>query len=386
MEHNSNDASTDSGSLETASTISDKSSVSGASDATPRQCEFCDYKSSDTKQFNQHLKTHFEMDDSTSAPAADDQKGRLHVLIEHIKEKKQSKVDTDPDWATVFIGDTTEDGNSIAECFCCDFESTNREELNAHVASHLNDNSTDNVSELTTSEGKNGVRYHTDDVSSLSNSPGKNRVRYCTKCNEEFSSLSLLKAHKRAATCKEKVFACDECNYMTTNGACFRGHKRRNHGEIILKKCHYCDRMFKRTRNLNEHMNTHTGSTPFQCDKCGKAFHTNSSWYKHKRNNCASSTRDRKLCSHCGREVINLSKHISDVHFNIKEFHCQTCGKSFGTQYHLDRHIRIHTGEKPFPCSYCDYRASQKVVTEGHMKKCKFRPQNMEETTDTVND
>ena len=36
-----------------------------------------------------------------------------------------------------------------------------------------------------------------------------------------------------------------------------------------------------------------------------------------------------------------------------KSFECETCGKFFNNKFLINRHIRIHTGEKPYKCKYC---------------------------------
>ena len=49
-------------------------------------------------------------------------------------------------------------------------------------------------------------------------------------------------------------------------------------------------------------------------------------------------------------------------------FECGECGKLFSQKGNLTRHIRIHTGAKPYSCGYCGHRADQHYDIIKHIR------------------
>ena len=46
---------------------------------------------------------------------------------------------------------------------------------------------------------------------------------------------------------------------------------------------------------------------------------------------------------------------------------CYICGHKFLWRWLLVRHMMIHTGEKPYSCNFCDYKAARKEQVRNHV-------------------
>ena len=51
------------------------------------------------------------------------------------------------------------------------------------------------------------------------------------------------------------------------------------------------------------------------------------------------------------------------------EYKCPYCPKVMKKKVHIDEHIRIHTGEKPFECPICGKGFNKNFTRKDHMRR-----------------
>lgn len=105
------------------------------------------------------------------------------------------------------------------------------------------------------------------------------------------------------------------------------------------------------------------------CDHCNAAFRTN---YHLQRHVFIHTGEKPFQCSQCDMRFIQkylLQRH-EKIHTGEKPFRCEECGMRFIQKYHMERHKRTHSGEKPYQCDYCHQYFSRTDRVLKHRRMC----------------
>ncbi|EDW53461.1 GM12190 [Drosophila sechellia] len=93
----------------------------------------------------------------------------------------------------------------------------------------------------------------------------------------------------------------------------------------------------------------------------------------HKSIQLARTLREEILeCDVCSKRFVHkvaLYKHKMIHDSETKRLECQVCGFKTRTKAHLERHMRSHTGDKPFACPVCNKRFSQMYNMKAHLRE-----------------
>lgn len=175
----------------------------------------------------------------------------------------------------------------------------------------------------------------------------------CKECGLQFPSRTRILYHLRVA--HEPRSQCPDCGKQVLN---LRNHLR-IHSEVKGYLCELCSRTFSCHQNLKYHYKSHHASElnipRATCDYCGKDFPDK--YYLQKHIRCIHIKDYDFVCDNCGlgfTQKSNYELHLK-IHRGEKQ-QCKQCEKFFSNAFSLQRHERIHTGERPYKCRFCDKR------------------------------
>ncbi|BHF57081.1 Probable histone-lysine N-methyltransferase prdm7 [Sparganum proliferum] len=135
-------------------------------------------------------------------------------------------------------------------------------------------------------------------------------------------------------------------------------------------RCSLCGGRFASRTALKRHISSvHYELRDFPCEICGRAFTEKGHMRKH-----VETVHDqlRKYpCVSCGKAFgrsEHMKAHVKRVHKHLREHKCELCGKAFVDSTNLKRHDHsVHKKLRGFECEICGKAFSEKKSLERHI-------------------
>ncbi|PIC53002.1 hypothetical protein B9Z55_002879 [Caenorhabditis nigoni] len=109
-----------------------------------------------------------------------------------------------------------------------------------------------------------------------------------------------------------------------------------------------------------------------QCTVCSKILTRKNDLDRHMKIHTGEKN---YICPECKKEFrlkCTLKNHMATHSDEPPQIQCTVCQKEFFEKKTLVIHMRIHTGEQPFKCRFCDFHFRTTSMQKTHEKKCVY--------------
>ena len=208
----------------------------------------------------------------------------------------------------------------------------------------------------------------------------KNKLQ-CNHCDYLAQYPYRLKLHMKVHS-EEKPFSCDVpgCDFKTRRKDTLTNHKKRVHEDenTVWYECDKCDYRTKQKYSLEkQHARLHAEvrvPKTFKCELCDFDAYTRCQLEIH----MGKHTGEKKLipcdvpdCSFIGTSYTSVNMHKKQVHWEKTWYKCKECSYQTWYKAYLTAHMKIHSDEKPFKCTFegCEYRAKTQARLGTHLNR-----------------
>ncbi|XP_076247509.1 uncharacterized protein LOC143187292 isoform X2 [Calliopsis andreniformis] len=242
------------------------------------------------------------------------------------------------------------------------------------------------------------------------------KIFQCPKCPKKFAFKQKLSFHLKSVHTTLRAYLCEDCGADFKNPASLRHHRIRKHQPVGNKRecpvchklvpfyslskhmhthkaytiqCPHCDKMFKNSSTLKQHVRIHEDQRQYRCDTCGVGFNRRDGLRLHMRVHEKTDSRGLKECSCqvCGEKFPNHSTlviHRNRVHKDGRQYTCHICNRSMISTRSLEWHMsHIHNESLPgivkeevdgtpdkkrVSCYHCNKTFKTEMILRTHIK------------------
>ena len=186
----------------------------------------------------------------------------------------------------------------------------------------------------------------------------------CENCAEVFKFACALRKHVKSFHSKPRTFRkdripcnCEHCGKLLSCETSLKKHLD-GYSKDGPFNCKVCKQVFKYTCAFRKYMKiVHQKTcTGYECDACDKSFKNSGALRNHVKATSKQSSYKCALCVKSFKRKCGLLKHGIEIHPGENLFFCEVCKKSCKTFYRdsiLEHHMKIHSGDNQFCCYIC---------------------------------